>query len=81
MEISSNVRSIYVKMHPCEYLLVKGHLFYYEHHECIHPSISHHMASVNVIQLHYVIGFAAWLARHGMNGVMLCQLWLKIILL
>ena len=32
-------------------------------------TFSHHMASVNGIQLHYVIGGQI----HGMNGVMSCQ--------
>ncbi|MGC2429175.1 MAG: hypothetical protein WA421_19240 [Nitrososphaeraceae archaeon] len=32
-------------------------------------TFSHHMASVNGIQLHYVIGGQ----KHGMNGVMSCQ--------
>ena len=44
------------------------------------------MASVNGIQLHYVIGghgdpvvlLHGW-PKHGMNGVMLCRHWLKII--
>jgi hypothetical protein len=51
-------------------------------------SFSHHMASVNGVQLHYVIGghgdpvvLLHGCHRHGINGVMLCQLWLKIILL
>lgn len=50
-------------------------------------TFSHHMASVNGIQLHYVIGgqenqLCYCTAGHkpGMNGDMLCQPWLKTIL-
>ena len=51
-------------------------------------TFSHHMATVNGIQLHYVMsgeGDPVVLCmvglKHGTNGVMLCQLWPKIILL
>ena len=51
-------------------------------------TFSHHMASVNGIQMHYVIGGQGdpWSCcmdfhNHGMNGDILCQLWPKIILL
>jgi hypothetical protein len=51
-------------------------------------TFSHHMATVNGIQLHYVMGgegdpvvLCMVGLKHGTNGVMLCQLWPKIILL
>jgi hypothetical protein len=50
-------------------------------------TFSHRMASVNGIQMHYIVGGQgdAVVLLHGwpqtcMNGVMLCQFWLGIIL-
>src|SRR5215217_408830 len=51
-------------------------------------TFSHHTASVNGIQMHYVIGgkgdplcYCMDFHNPGMNGDISCQLWLKIILL
>ena len=51
-------------------------------------TFSHHMASVNGIQMHYVIGghgdpvvFYTDGQKHGMHGTILCQLWPRTILL
>ena len=50
-------------------------------------TFSHHMASVNGIQMHYVVGgrgdpivLLHGIRKRGMNGDMLCQLWPRIIL-
>ena len=50
-------------------------------------TFSHHLAIVNGIQMHYVIGgqgnpivLLMDFQKHGTNGVMSCHLWQKIIL-